>query len=661
MKSFIPKNFIKDYLEKNSRQIVTIVGAFVLVGVLFSTSVFDFQANVLAGKKSATFDGTTTPIKKSPNWVDLAAADWKLPYEQIPQDKFIDFPTYDPTRLAIPTSSLNYKNQSDKLIRDEQVTFSTPYMGNYKLDGKEYAGSHLAVDIKVPMNTPVYAIANAVVVKAANQSSGFGYHLVLRHDDVPSFNDSNSKTTYYSNYAHLSSYLVAEGDSVSKGQLIGYTGNSGTATTPHLHFQIDNDQAPWHPYWPYTSKEASDAGLTFWGAVDAGLGKDKALATTINPMLYVQKYLNGATGATTSTPVTPVVTQPTTPVEPVVITTPVNTTTPDELPPVNNTQPTTPSEPVNVVSTPTVDVNSEANLSSFDLKYNDAFSLNTDQTFKVIALDSNGEVIKNFAPKGEVSIRLENGSGNLNKSYLTASDFRDGFAEFKLTPTAEFGLRVSVSYNGVGKTSNVIQATSFNDLSIKDENYEAINFLKNNEIVRGYPDGSFKADNPVSRVEALKFIYEGLNKDVKTNVVLEFKDTDSKAWYARYVASAQKDGVVKGYEGNTFKPANSVTKAEFVKMLVESSGYNARSFPVDSKPFSDVEMGAWYTPYIALAKEKNLLDTSTNIFRPNEAISRGDVAQLLYRAVLMSASGKTKFEKGMVVNADDLASFYGRV
>ena len=327
----------------------------------------------------------------------------------------------------------------------------------------------------------------------------------------------------------------------------------------------------------------------------------------------------------------------------------------------NNTQPTTPSEPVNVVSTPTVDVNSEANLASFDLKYNESFSMNADQTFKVIALDANGDVIKNFAPKNEVSIRLENGSGNLSKSYLTASDFRDGFAEFRLTPTAEFGLRVSVSYNGVGKTSNVIQAASFSDLSIKDENYEAINFLKNNEIVRGYPDGSFKADKPVSRVEALKFIYEGLHKDVKTNVVLEFKDTDSKAWYARYVASAQKDGVVRGYEGNLFKPANSVTKAEFVKMLVESAGYNAKNYQVGSKPFSDVELGAWYAPYIALAKEKNLLDTSINTFKPNEAMSRGDVAQLLYRAVLMSASGKAKFEKGMVVNADDLASFYGRV
>ncbi|MCC6643720.1 M23 family metallopeptidase, partial [Candidatus Peregrinibacteria bacterium] len=191
-------NSVRSYLEKNYKQILSIVGAFVLVGMLFGTSVMDFQANVLAGKKSAPFDGTVTPVKRVPNWVDLAAADWKLPYAQIPQDKLVEFPTYDPSVLTIPASSLNYKNAADKAIRNAQVTFSTPYMGDYKLDGKEYAGSHLAVDIKMPAGTPVYAIANGVVVKAQNQASGFGYHVVLRHDDVPSLNDPNQKTTYYS-------------------------------------------------------------------------------------------------------------------------------------------------------------------------------------------------------------------------------------------------------------------------------------------------------------------------------------------------------------------------------------------------------------------------------------------------------------------------------
>jgi len=91
-------------------------------------------------------------------------------------------------------------------------------------------------------------------------------------------------------YSHLKSMVVNEGDIVRKGDLIGYSGISGNASTPHLHFQIDKDTAPWHLYWPFTSKEASDAGLTFTEAVNAGLNQDLAIANTINPLIYIQKY-----------------------------------------------------------------------------------------------------------------------------------------------------------------------------------------------------------------------------------------------------------------------------------------------------------------------------------------------------------------------------------
>lgn len=644
---------IKKFLEKNGSQLTAILVAFMAAGLLINISVWDFQANVLAGKKSAPFDGTVAPIKKVPNWVELSSTQWKSTYDQIPLDKFIDLPEYIPSQLTIPFSSLNLSNSTDKAIRNAQVTFSTPYMGNYKLDGQEYAGSHLAVDIKIPSGTPIYAIANGLVVKAASQSTGFGYNVVLRHDDVPSINDANVKTTYYSGYAHLSNYVVAEGDLVSKGQLIGSSGNSGTATTPHLHFQIDNDQAPWHLYWPFTSQDAAAAGVNFWDGVNVGLGKDKALATTISPMVYVQNYRNyqgsGTTSTNTTTTTTPVVTAPTTttPTTPVV----------DELPPTTTTPVTT--TPTTVVTQPTVDVKpAAAELAKFELKYNSSFSVNAPQVIKVIALDKDNAVIKEYQPVGEIYLKLENGSGALNKTYLSAADFHDGIAEFTVTPTAGFGIRVSVTNGSISQTTEVMQETTFADLNQTDENYVAINFLKENDIVRGYPDGTFKPENPVSRVESLKFIYEGLNKSIAKRYFLEFADTDSKAWYARYVASAQNDGVVRGYEGNLFKPANNVTKAEFVKMLMESAGFNIGTFKPVEKPFTDVETSAWYSGYIAVAKEKNLLDSSTNMFHPNEPMTRGEVSQILYKTILLKVSGNKKFESGLVVSANDLASFY---
>jgi murein DD-endopeptidase MepM/ murein hydrolase activator NlpD len=400
--------------------------AFAVAGLMINASTWDFQASVLAGKKSAPFDGTVAPIKKVPNWVALSSSEWKAAYDQIPLDKFIDFPEYTPSQLIVPFSTLNLSKAADKVIRNAQVTFSTPYMGNYKLDGQEYAGSHLAVDIKIPSGTPVYAIANGVVVKALNQSSGFGYHVVLRHDEVPSINNADVKTTYYSGYAHLSNYVVAEGDLVSKGQLIGSSGSSGTATTPHLHFQIDNDQAPWHMYWPFTSKDAADAGVNFWDGVSAGLGREKALATTINPLVYVQKYKNsGNTSAESALPVTPAA----------VVTVPVIAT-----PPVVTTVTSTPAEPAAIVAQPTVNAKPAAvELAGFKFKHSETFTVGNSVSVQVIALDKDGKVIADFSPNGEFSLKLENGGGTLSKSYLSSVDFHDGVAEFSIMPTVDFG------------------------------------------------------------------------------------------------------------------------------------------------------------------------------------------------------------------------------
>ena len=63
---------------------------------------------------------------------------------------------------------------------------------------------------------------------------------------------------------------------------------TGDATTPHLHFQIDKDDAPYHPYWPYTFEDCVKAGVDFFAAVDIGLGKDNAIKYTPTGFVKVE-------------------------------------------------------------------------------------------------------------------------------------------------------------------------------------------------------------------------------------------------------------------------------------------------------------------------------------------------------------------------------------
>ncbi len=77
---------------------------------------------------------------------------------------------------------------------------------------------------------------------------------------------------------------------------------TGITTTPHLHFQIDRESAPSHPYWPYSFKDIQDAGIDFFAAVNLGLGKENALKNTVHPMEFVRDNASFVAASAVSVP-----------------------------------------------------------------------------------------------------------------------------------------------------------------------------------------------------------------------------------------------------------------------------------------------------------------------------------------------------------------------
>ena len=86
---------------------------------------------------------------------------------------------------------------------------------------------HTGVDIAWAWGTPVLATADGVVVATA-ESSDLGNFIIIQH-----------KYGFYTRYAHLSAYAgKRKGDTVKRGDTIGYVGNTGLSTGPHLHYEV---------------------------------------------------------------------------------------------------------------------------------------------------------------------------------------------------------------------------------------------------------------------------------------------------------------------------------------------------------------------------------------------------------------------------------------
>ena len=95
---------------------------------------------------------------------------------------------------------------------------------------------HSGVDIDAPYGTPVRAAGDGLVT-GADLGAGYGRAVVLNHGhDVRTL------------YGHLSAVAVVPGQHVTRGQVIGYVGQSGRATGPHLHYEVRLHNVPVNPY-----------------------------------------------------------------------------------------------------------------------------------------------------------------------------------------------------------------------------------------------------------------------------------------------------------------------------------------------------------------------------------------------------------------------------
>ncbi len=170
----------------------------------------------------------------------------------------------------------------------------------------------------------------------------------------------------------------------------------------------------------------------------------------------------------------------------------------------------------------------------------------------------------------------------------------------------------------------------FSDVSESHANWDAISYLYEAGVIEGYDDGTYKPDQTVNRAELLKIIIEGKGFTPSMDDFSNCFDDVAEDWYAPYVCYAQSVDWVEGYDDGTYRPGNPVNNVEALKILLLAYEVEVPE-SVEEAPFDDVPTDIWYAKYVSKAQELELLEEDGGYFSPGKERTRAEIAENLYR------------------------------
>ncbi|HED6937166.1 TPA: M23 family metallopeptidase, partial [Campylobacter coli] len=230
------------YLNQIIKKIVLYVVAFIFLFLIFS----GFYIKYLDSKLSDISTKREELLAKSKE-LELANAQMQKNVEEKAkqyaaiEDKIASFEE----ALGLEAeNNLTITDRLDnlKLTNEQQIGILGQIPNGWPIENKGVTGNfgwrehpllkrrefHPGIDLRAAIGTPIYAPASGVVEFSGYSDNGYGYNVILLHN-------FGFKTVF----AHMvRKDVVKAGQFVNKGQLIGYTGNTGLSTGPHLHYEV---------------------------------------------------------------------------------------------------------------------------------------------------------------------------------------------------------------------------------------------------------------------------------------------------------------------------------------------------------------------------------------------------------------------------------------
>lgn len=157
-------------------------------------------------------------------------------------------------------------------------------------------------------------------------------------------------------------------------------------------------------------------------------------------------------------------------------------------------------------------------------------------------------------------------------------------------------------------------------------------YLYSQGVVSGYSERTYAPNNSITRAEFLKIALAHLGYNVYAVQSASFTDISSGDWYYRYATFARSKGFISGYSDGSFHPNSSITRAEALKMIMTIAGISTYSASGRAPLFTDVSSSDWYFDAVILGADLGIVEGySNNTFRPNNSITRAEAAVIAQR------------------------------
>lgn len=193
----------------------------------------------------------------------------------------------------------------------------------------------------------------------------------------------------------------------------------------------------------------------------------------------------------------------------------------------------------------------------------------------------------------------------------------------------------------VRKMNIVLPDKTFDDIS-EHQNKKAIEELASRKIINGKTETEFEPNATMTRAEFAAIMVRGLGLPAKT--AAEFADVTKNDWFYDSVNTAFSYGLVKGISDAEFNPNGTISREEAAVMVARAAKLCGNNIDSDTATVRDILAGfidyvktsEWSRTALAFCFEKNILSDEVMEIKPKEAVTRAEIAQMLYNMLLIS-------------------------